>query len=403
MDSCTTNYAVAQASDAAAVVRDETITSVMDVQAGCRWLAELPIPPFQQHRILRGGHLQTLIGARMGHTDHVGDAVHRCHSIELADGDTLVAHDDEPQNWTPAKGSVLLLHGICGCHSAGYMVRFQRRLNEHGIRTFRLDMRGCGDSAPLCRSITHAGRSEDVLAAIEFIARLVDDVSSPIGALGVSLGANQLLLAAGRVGSGKHTAPVGWDRVGPLLAIAPPMDLQLCSDAMESAKLRFYNWYFIKHLLRRASAPLRERDDYQAMLRLPKPKTLRQFDRQFTAPLAGFDNERDYYRASSAVSVAADIAVPTLIVTSADDPLVPVRSFTTLADRLAQRTQQGTAPKAAGLHHGAVRVHISAAGGHHGFMQRDRTGWTDELVSDFYGSAFASSPARSLTAASDVG
>lgn len=320
----------------------------------------------------------------MGHADHPSDSAHRCHRIALADGDALVVHDDEPLDWTPAHGSVLLLHGICGFHAAGYMVRFQRRLNDRGIRTFRLDMRGCGDSAPLCQTITHAGRSEDVLAAIEFVASVVDDCASPIGALGVSLGANQLLLAAGRIGNRSHRTPAAWNRVGPLLAIAPPMDLRLCSDAMESARLRFYNWYFIKHLLRRASPQLRARADYQQMLRLPKPRTLRQFDRQFTAPLAGFADEQDYYRESSAVSVVGDIAVPTLIVTSADDPLVPVQSFRTLADRLNERAGEGSNPTLS-----PVRVHISPAGGHHGFMQRDRTGWTDGLVSQFFGEAFA--------------
>ncbi|WP_302117629.1 YheT family hydrolase [Allorhodopirellula heiligendammensis] len=380
MDSCTTNDAVAQASHRAAEGSAGPIFPIRAPRVNGGWLADFPIPAFKQHRILRGGHLQTLIGARMGHADQPGEATHRCHQIALADGDALAVHEDEPTRWTPAHGSVLLLHGICGCHAAGYMVRFQRRLNEQGIRTFRLDMRGCGDSASLCRSITHAGRSEDVLAAIEFIADLVDDAASPIGALGVSLGANQLLLAAGRVGSGNCAMPAAWDRVGPLLAIAPPMDLQRCSDAMESAKLRFYNWYFIKHLLRRASPQLLARPDYQAMLQLAKPKTLRQFDRQFTAPLAGFANERDYYRESSAISVAEDIGVPTLIVTSADDPLVPVKSFMELQDRLGANAE--------GSH--AVRVHISPAGGHHGFMQRDRTGWTDNLVCEFFGGAFTS-------------
>lgn len=384
MDSCTTNHAVAQApgmvADGTAVANETLVGGA----AARRWLAEFPIAVFEQHRILRGGHLQTLLGARMGHADHPSEATHRRHQIALADGDALVVHEDEPMDWTPSNGSVLLLHGICGCHAAGYMVRFQRRLNDRGIRTFRLDMRGCGDSAPLCRSITHAGRSEDVMTAIEFVANVVDDAASPIGAVGVSLGANQLLLAAGRIGKATHPAPMGWNRVGPLLAIAPPMDLQLCSDAMESAKLRFYNWYFIKHLLRRASLQLRARDDYQQILRLPKPKTLRQFDRQFTAPLAGFDNERDYYRASSAISVVDDIAVPTLIVTSADDPLVPVQSFMNLDDRLGGHSNRLSGPMG-----NALRVHISPSGGHHGFMQRDRTGWTDDLVSEFFGGAFA--------------
>jgi predicted alpha/beta-fold hydrolase len=343
-----------------------------------QWLADFEIPTFYPHPILRGGHLQTLISARMREADSTFPATHRRHTIDLADGDALVMHDDEPHDWTSRQGSVLLLHGICGCHAASYMVRFQQRLNQRGVRTFRLDMRGCGDSAELCHSITHAGRSEDVLSAMEFITDLIDDQSSPLGAAGVSLGANQLLLAAGRVGIGTHQPPAGWDRVGPILAIAPPLDLQTCSDAMEAARLRFYNWYFIKHLLRRASPRLRSREDYQSMLRQRKPRTLREFDRLFTAPLAGFACERDYYGQSSAITVVKNIEVPTLIVTSADDPLVPVASFDTITrEKSTSRTKD------------AVRLHISPRGGHHGFLQRDRTGWTDELVSEFFADAFA--------------
>ncbi|MCM2373767.1 YheT family hydrolase [Aporhodopirellula aestuarii] len=354
-----------------------------------RWIHEFEIPAFVPHRFLRGGHLQTLLGARPGDALRPFEASHRRHIIPLSDGDALAMHDDEPAGWTPRNGSVLMIHGICGCHAAPYMVRFQRRLGQLGIRTFRLDMRGCGDSAALCRSITHAGRSEDVLAAIEFIASVVNDSASPIGAVGVSLGGNQLLLTAGRVGNGVHAAPSGWDRVGPILAIAPPLDLQRCSDAMQSARLRFYNWYFIKHLLRRASPQLRSREDYQEMLRQPRPRTLRQFDRKITAPLAGFESETDYYGQSSAASVVGDIAVPTLIVTSSDDPLVPVESF---SPYLAGTDGVGRHDaKSRGVEDGGrpVRLHVSNGGGHHGFLKRDRTSWSDDLVSAFFAGAFA--------------
>ncbi len=355
----------------------ETLGSEADLTD---WLASFTPPPFQSHRLLRGGHLHTLIGAKKASTVQAIATTHQRHRIDLPDGDALVVHDNQPENWRPENGSVLMIHGICGCHSADYMIRFKRRLASSGIRTFRLDMRGCGDAGDLCQTITHAGRSEDVLTAIEFVGDLVDNASSPIGAVGVSLGGNQLLLAAGRVGNGFHQRPKAWSRVGPILAIAPPLDLQACSDAMQSPKLRFYNWYFIHHLLRRASPALRQNPQYQAALEQARPKKLRQFDRIFTAPLGGFESESDYYHRSSAVNVIQDIQKPTLIVTAANDPLVPVSSFGPV--RQAIESHASTSP---------VRLHVTAQGGHHGFLKTDRTSWADDLVASYFDAGFASS------------
>lgn len=358
IDSCTANPAKVEES----------------TKSPAAWLHEFVPPPFAPNRWLRGGHLQTLIGPKERKRFPLDGAVYQRHRIDLADGDAMAIHDDAPSSWDPKRGSVLMIHGICGCHAAGYMVRFQHRLNAIGIRTFRLDMRGCGDSGPMCGSITHAGRSEDVLSAIEFVGDLVDDPSSPIGGVGVSLGGNQWLLAAGRVGNGFHDQPRAWPRVGPILAIAPPLDLQACSDAMQSPRLSFYNRYFIHHLLRRASPMLRQNPVYQNALSQPKPKTLRQFDRTITAPLGGFDSEVQYYEESSAVKVIDDIKVPTMVVTSADDPLVPIGSFATLSP--SHSAQPEPFPR--------VRLLVTPTGGHHGFLQRDRTSWSDELVTGFF-------------------
>ncbi|MCC9656978.1 YheT family hydrolase [Rhodopirellula halodulae] len=335
-------------------------------------------PSFRPHRWRRGGHLQTLLAPRSSlradDWKRLQQQIHsRKHRLPVSGGDTLVLHDDEPETWqTNPRGSVLLLHGICGCHAADYMIRFSQRLLQIGIRTFRLDMRGCGESIELCRGITHAGRSEDVLASLQLIGQLTEDTSAPIGAIGTSLGGNQLLRAAGRVGAGLDDPPANWDRIGPLLAIAPPVDLQACSDHMESWTLRFYNRYFITQLLGRAKTTLQMREELGNLLDGPTPKTLRQFDRRITAPMAGFPDERAYYASSSANVVTQHISVPTMIVAAKDDPLVPVRSFTEIEARLPR----------------PVRVLTMPTGGHHGFSQHDGTAWTDDLVAKLFNEAW---------------
>ena len=38
----------------------------------------------------------------------------------------------------------ILVHGLGGDHRSGYMVRVAAKLNQQGVRVFRMDQRGCG-------------------------------------------------------------------------------------------------------------------------------------------------------------------------------------------------------------------------------------------------------------------
>ena len=74
----------------------------------------------------------------------------------------------------------------------------------------------------------------------------------------------------------------------------------------------------------------RWRDDLlDARPRLPRGLSLREFDHRFTAPHGGFADADDYYRRCSAGPHLKRVAVPTVIVTSADDPFVPVADLRT--------------------------------------------------------------------------
>jgi predicted alpha/beta-fold hydrolase len=51
------------------------------------------------------------------------------------------------------------------------------------------------------------------------------------------------------------------------------------------------------------------------------------FDSLFTAPLSGFVDVHDYYTRASSSPLLGNIAVPTLIITAASDPIVPAVCF----------------------------------------------------------------------------
>jgi predicted alpha/beta-fold hydrolase len=56
-------------------------------------------------------------------------------------------------------------------------------------------------------------------------------------------------------------------------------------------------------------------------------RTVREFDDKITAMYCGFRDADDYYSRSSALRVAAEIRVPTVIMTAQDEPFVPYTSF----------------------------------------------------------------------------
>ena len=279
-------------------------------------------PEFRPHPLIRGGHLQTVFAVMAAPPPPLPAT--RVHPLRLPDGDQLVLHENLPAtpDVTHAQ-SALLIHGLCGCHSAGYMVRTARRLLAHGYRVFRLDMRGCGAGRELARNITHAGRSEDVRAALRYIAL---QSSGPIDAIGFSLGGNQLLKALGEIPGDPHEGELR-SRLRRAAAAAPPVQLDYCAAQMERWLLRPYNRYFIGRLIRNAPTQVAQSEQFKTLQRQRRPRTLREFDEQFTAPLAGFSSADDYYAQASAAPRLPQIEIPTLVLASRDDPLVPVAAI----------------------------------------------------------------------------
>src|SRR5215218_3405199 len=109
----------------------------------------LIVRDFKPHFALRSGHSQTLAVFLLYGKALPETAVQ--HRVLLPDGDILVLHDDCPAGWSAGQPTAILVHGVCGSHASPYMSRVARRLNARGIRTFRMDLRGCGAGAGLAR------------------------------------------------------------------------------------------------------------------------------------------------------------------------------------------------------------------------------------------------------------
>jgi predicted alpha/beta-fold hydrolase len=302
----------------------------------------LDFPTFRPHPLLRGGHLQTIVGCYLPWKKIVYQAVQ--YLVPLEDGDKIALHDDRPADWKPGDPVALLAHGLGGCHLSGYMQRGVIKLGQRGYRVFRMDLRGCGAGFLHARHPIHAGRSEDALAALRFVIGLCP--GSPVHVAGFSMGANIVLKMAGELSA--DVPP----ELASLMAVAPPIDLIECSRNIQRGTNRIYDQSFVTGLLRHVER--RKKAVPGALTRplSPRPRRLFDFDSQFTAPLAGFADAHDYYARASAGRVLAKIMVPTLILAAASDPIIPVRTF----------EQASYSP--------TTEVVIAPCGGHLGFIGR---------------------------------
>lgn len=310
----------------------------------------LEFPAFRPHALVPGGHLQTILGSYLPSGLSPPGTLHH---VPLPDGDHIVLHDDGPNSFNPqpeakaaspnavASGSrpilggarldpphafagteqpvAILLHGLGGCHQSTYMQRCSVKLRAEGVRVFRMDLRGCGAGISLARHPIHAGRSEDAAAALDYVSRICS--GAPIHLIGFSMGANIVLKLAGELGD---AAP---PHLASVMAVSPPIDLIECSKNMQRGWNRLYDRRFVRNLVRYIERRSTVRPDAHALPLVPRPRRLIDFDAMFTAPLSGFADTDDYYTQASSGRLLPRIAVPTLIITAASDPIVPVGPF----------------------------------------------------------------------------
>jgi predicted alpha/beta-fold hydrolase len=116
------------------------------------------------HPLLIDPHLQTIVAAKLSFAWEPSSTT--C-LVALPDGDRIALEVSTPTGWQPDDPTVVMLHGLCGCHRSPYMQRLAHKLLRCGIRAVRMNLRGCGSGKDLARYPYHSGRSADVLAVLE--------------------------------------------------------------------------------------------------------------------------------------------------------------------------------------------------------------------------------------------
>jgi len=137
-------------------------------------------------------------------------------------------------------------------------------------------------------------------------------------------------------------------------AVCPALDLAACADALERLDNYPYQRRFVKGLMSRYWRKHKLFPERYPLAGLGPVRTVRQFDDVITAPQFGYRDAQDYYENVGAKRIAAQIRVPTLMITAQNDPFVPYASF--LAAKISENPViQFVAPR---------------HGGHCGFISR---------------------------------
>lgn len=204
----------------------------------------------------------------------------------------------------------------------------------------------------------HAGCSDDLSLVLENVVQWCREtpcgtvLPSPRNAyltiFGVSLSGNILLKY---LGEAPERVP---SEVSQAIAVNPPIDLAHSLTALQKALTGWYDRHFVGKLIGDLKQRFQHRPDAPMPAYPSRPKSLVEFDDWYTAPVSGFGTVNEYYDRCSAAQFLSDIRIPTTIITSRDDPMVPLKMFTTNQDRWS--------PK--------IRLAIADGGGHVGYIAR---------------------------------
>ena len=217
-----------------------------------------------------------------------------------------------------AHPTLVIIHGLEGCTDSHYMMGIAHKAWYAGINVVRLNQRNCGGTEHLTPTLYNTGLSGDLHAVITELTER--DELSEIWLIGFSMGGNLTLKLAGEVGE-TLTALRG------VVGVCPNIHPAACVEALQQPKNWIYHQYFLTRLKARLQRKAQHFPNKWDLTKLSRIRTMWNFDDVYTAPDGGYKDAADYYEQCGARHVLQNIRVPTLLITSQDDPFIPYPIF----------------------------------------------------------------------------
>ncbi len=260
---------------------------------------------------LRGGaHLQTIYPS---YFTHVPPVDYQREKMDTPDGDYLYldwAKCDPP---SPRRELLIISHGFCGHTSRHYVLAFVHAFRKRHIDCLAWNYRGCG-AVENSRPVLTTYNSTNELGWV--VNHAVQAGYRRIYLAGFSMGGSLVLLYLGR--DAASVPP----EVKAGVSVCGTIDPSICVPLLTRSLFGVYDRHFTHDMVRHL---LRMRHLLPASLSLDGIEdvhTMPDFDQRFTAPLMGFKDAADYYRASDATPYLASIRIPALLIHPRNDPML---------------------------------------------------------------------------------
>lgn len=303
---------------------------------------------FKPPRLLRNPHVQSVLSSshlRRWLALRRGSAIETDatpHILDCGDGVRLQGFHTAQRALAESRGLVVLLHGWEGSARSNYILGTGARLLRDGFDVFRLNFRDHGETHHLNRGIFHSCRIDEVVNAVRTIAARFEPPMLAIA--GFSLGGNFALRVALR-------APAANLALAYALAVCPIVSPASGLFGLESGP-GFYQRYFLRKWTRSLRAKQALFPETELFSREELDNDLRGLTRVLVLRHTEFGSLESYLDGYSiAGDTLASLSVPATILTSADDPVIPVADFHAL------KLPPGT------------ELDIAAHGGHCGFIR----------------------------------
>lgn len=290
-------------------------------------------PCFKAAWWLKNAHSQTIYARFAGRRRTVKVRQER---FELPDGDFLDC------TWSGDAGPiVLILHGLEGSADSHYAKGMLQAAAENGWRGVVMHFRSCGQEMNRLARGYHSGDTADLAY---YIASLqVREPTTPIVAVGYSMGGNVLLKWLGETGSSNPLQAA--------VAVCVPFELHKAAENLTKGITRLYQNYFLGPLKAKVLQKITSHQLAWHPQQIRAIRSVKEYDHIITAPMHGFASGMDYYLSSSSRYYLSGISVPTLVIHAKDDPF--------MTDDILPEPHELT---------DAVQLEVHERGGHVGFV-----------------------------------
>lgn len=276
-------------------------------------MALLESNPFEVPWWLSNGHAQSFWGPIVRRRLAVE---YRAERWDTPDGDFVYVKflDGDPD--APL---VLLLHGLEGSANSPYMKGFNLAFQKLGWNVATLEFRFCSGEINRAKRIYHMGETSDC----DFVARRLAErfPDKPIFMAGFSLGGNVLAKWLGESGANVPR------NLRAAAVISPPFDPGTSAPSFHKILGGFYARNFLKTLKPKALAKARQYPGVLDVKALAACEDFYTYDTIVTAAFHGFEDAEDYWRKVGCHQFLDGIRVPTMLLTSADDPFNPAETI----------------------------------------------------------------------------